>query len=237
MPAQKRVCCPICKKSFNVLEKFTNFFCIYCETPLFECPLCKAILDAKAKVCTNCGVEFAEEEPTFRCPVCDAIVSESAEFCSNCQTQFVGEEVQIKEKDLETAVCSVCGKNLKNLDDAFKCTSCSKYVCGSCSISELPAIYQLKAKIVYDYKLKFESRWNRDTARFAEAIPQNLCANCYDDEFAKAVKRLQLKIKNWKIDMAREGDIKIIEETFPPTVSPPKQKQKVGKELLKIFKK
>ncbi len=64
----------------------------------FECPRCRAHVDADSALCMDCGAEF--EMDKFSCPVCGVEVSHEDETCPECKETFIVDEKKY--------VCPIC---------------------------------------------------------------------------------------------------------------------------------
>ena len=59
------------------------------EEEQFECPSCNTLLPLSANSCSNCGVEFVDEEAVqFQCPECGTMLDRDVTECSNCGVLF-----------------------------------------------------------------------------------------------------------------------------------------------------
>jgi hypothetical protein len=191
-------------------------------------------------------------DESITCPACNrdfkVKVKLETVFCIYCGNKFrpakksvedvAGVEVEKVEKveRIEVTNCERCGAPISSSEQYYKCTSCAKPFCVSCTGIHIPPEYEkLEAKVFYKYRIRPSTIWNSDAATFTDVMASPICNECYDVEFEKCIKRLNTKIKNWKIDQFREMDMKDIDIQYPARKS--EEKLKVVESAQELLKK
>lgn len=174
--------------------------------------------------CTKCGKPFgtAATLETKTCPNCGEPVSAS-QFAANPPPPppldlSAGKSEGHAEEPMEKApaVCSRCATNISNDANWHKCDVCGKYFCNNCPGNHVPSQErELEARVIYKYKPRMATVWSGDVATFYEKMSENVCPDCYEKEYVGVMWKIKWKIKNWKIDMLRDEDMKVIEEIAP----------------------
>ncbi len=78
----------------------------------FECPRCRAHVDASSRVCLDCGAEF--EMDRYSCPSCGVEVAHDDGSCPECNEPFV--------VDGKEFVCPVCKEHVEM--HSTRCDAC-----------------------------------------------------------------------------------------------------------------
>lgn len=119
-----------------------------------------------------------------------------------------------QKESSESGPCPLCGG-----PDGQKhsCTVCGKIFCVKCPGDHSPPkAPTFESKVHFMYRVKGSpGPWKEDMVRFSDNVPSPLCSTCWENECTKMIWRFKNKIKNWKQDLLREEDLKVLNETLP----------------------
>jgi len=98
----------------------------------------------------------------------------------------------------------------------FQCSVCGQNFCLRCPGRHIPPGQKTMVALVkYKYRFRGASQWKNEQIRFKHDLPLVVCPACYESEFNKGIKKLEMDIRNWYQELVQDEDAKIIEKVMP----------------------
>jgi hypothetical protein len=126
-----------------------------------------------------------------------------------------GELTPVPEpENVRKAACPACSTPDTLI---FTCSVCGKEFCEKCPGNHSPLQNNsFESKVHFMYRVRGAGiPWKEDVVRFSDEVPAPLCSACWDNECNKMIWRFKNKIKNWKQDVLRDEELRVLEESLP----------------------
>jgi hypothetical protein len=175
------------------------------------------------------------------CPCCSTKITVTSKIgkiiCDSCGYAISKSEHNDAHIESDIKIrCDVCRSELTDINEKYICVVCKKSFCTRCERPHIPPDdSKIELTVYYEYRIKPSPIWKPDVVRFTNDLKKPLCKTCYMNEFEKGITKLKFMLKNWKIDMVRELDIKITKEVYPE--APEISKYKVVESAHELLKK